>query len=45
MVIVKNEIEKHLNEETKYDTYETRKLCKTMSCNIKDSIKDLEFER
>lgn len=45
MVIVKNEIEKHLNEETKYDAYEAEKLCKTMSWNIRNNIRDLDFER
>lgn len=45
MVIVKNEIEKHFNEETKYDAYETEKLCASMTRNIKNNIKDIGFER
>lgn len=39
------EIEKYLNEETKYDPYESAKICAAMSLSIRNSITDLNFER
>lgn len=42
---IQYEIEKHLNEKTKYDPYESAKLCAAMSLGIRNSIIDLNFER
>lgn len=45
MTVVKNEIERYLNNDTKYDSDEAAKICATMSLSIRDGICDMDFER
>jgi len=45
IAIVKNEIKKNLNNETKYDPNEAARISATMSLSIRDSIYDMDFER
>lgn len=45
IAIIKNEIGKHLNNETMYDPEEAAKICASMSLSIRDRIYDMDFER
>lgn len=45
MTIVKNEIQKHLNNETRYNPDEAGRISATMSLSIRDGIYDIDFER
>jgi len=45
MVVIKKEIEKHLNNETRYDPDEAIRISTAMSLGIRDGIYDLDFER
>lgn len=45
MTVVKNEIEKYLDENTKYDPNQAIKICEAMSLNIRNNICDMNFER
>lgn len=45
MAVIKNEIEKHLNNDTRYDPEEAAKISATMSLGIRDGIHDMDFER
>lgn len=43
--VIKNEIEKHLNNETIYEPEEAARISATMSLSIRDGISDMDFER
>lgn len=43
--VIKTEIEKHLNNETRYDPDEAARISATMSFSIRDGICDMDFER
>lgn len=45
LTVIKNEIKKHLNNETRYDADEVAKICAIMSVSIRDNICDKDFER
>lgn len=45
MAVIKNEIKKHLNNDTRYDPEEAAKISATMSLSIRDGIYDMDFER
>lgn len=45
MAILKSEMEKHLNNETKYNPEEAAIISTTMSLSIRDSICEMDFER
>lgn len=45
MSIIKNEIKKYLNNETKYDPDEIGRITSAISLSIRDGIYDMDFER
>jgi len=45
MAVIKNEVKKHFNNETKYDPDEAGIISKAMSLSIRDNICGMEFER
>jgi len=44
-VVLKTEIEKHLNDETKYDQNEAIQTCINISLNVRNKIRDMDFDR
>lgn len=45
MTVIKNEIKKYLNNETKYDSDEAARISATISHSIRDGIYDMDFDR
>jgi len=44
-VVLKTEIENHLNDETKYDKNEAIQTCISISLNVRNRIREMEFDR
>ncbi|KAF0752160.1 tctex1 domain-containing protein 2-like [Aphis craccivora] len=44
-VVLKTEIENHFNDETKYDPNEAIQTCSDISLNVKNKIREMEFDR
>ncbi|CAI6344423.1 unnamed protein product [Macrosiphum euphorbiae] len=44
-VVLKTEIENHLNDETKYDQNEAIQTCINISLNVRNKIRDMDFDR
>lgn len=44
-VVLKTEIEKHFNDETKYDPNEAIQTCFSISLDVRNRIRDMDFDR
>ncbi|XP_060867215.1 dynein light chain Tctex-type protein 2B-like [Metopolophium dirhodum] len=44
-VVLKTEIENHLNDETKYDQNEAIQTCINISLNVRNRIREMDFDR
>lgn len=44
-VVLKTEIENHFNDETKYDPNKAIQTCSDISLNVKNKIREMEFDR
>jgi len=44
-VVLKTEIENHLNDETKYDQNEAIQTCISISLNVRNRIREMDFDR
>ncbi|XP_060838468.1 dynein light chain Tctex-type protein 2B-like [Rhopalosiphum padi] len=44
-VVLKTEIENHFNNETKYDPNEAIQTCYNISFNVRNKIREMEFDR
>ncbi|XP_025209265.1 tctex1 domain-containing protein 2-like [Melanaphis sacchari] len=44
-VVLKTEIENHFNNETKYDSNEAVQTCSNISLNVRNKIREMEFDR
>lgn len=45
LAVIKSETEKYLNNETRYEPDEAKKIAASMSHGIKDGINEMDFER
>jgi len=44
-VVLKTEIENHFNDETKYDQNEAIETCINISLNIRNKVREMDFDR
>ncbi|XP_003242459.1 tctex1 domain-containing protein 2-like [Acyrthosiphon pisum] len=44
-VVLKTEIESHFNDETKYDQNEAIQICINISVNVRNRIREMDFDR
>jgi len=44
-VVLKTEIEKHFDNETKYDPNEAIQTCFKISLNVRNKIREMDFDR
>jgi len=44
-VVLKTEIENHFNDKTKYDQNEAIQTCNNISLNVRNRIREMDFDR